>query len=63
MPTPPRTRSACEVNPMASMTKVLLDLSDNVFGRTARRLAGLTDEELLWEPAPHCWSVRERTDV
>jgi hypothetical protein len=22
------------------------------------RLAGLTDEELLWEPAPACWTVR-----
>jgi DinB superfamily len=40
--------------------KLLLDLSDNVLGRTARRLDGLTDGELLWEPAPHCWSVRER---
>lgn len=44
------------------MTTLLLDLSDNVFGRTARRLDGLTDEELLWEPAPHCWTVRERAD-
>lgn len=24
------------------------------------RLAGLTDEEYLWEPVPHCWSVRPR---
>src|SRR5262245_3210393 len=40
--------------------KLLLDLSDNVFGRTARRLDGLTDGELLWEPAPHSWSVRAR---
>src|SRR5688572_5762820 len=39
---------------------LLLDQSDDVFGRTSRRLAGLTDEELVWEPAPHCWSVRER---
>lgn len=22
------------------------------------RLAGLTDEEYLWEPAPSCWSIR-----
>ena len=41
---------------------LLLDLSDNVFGRTSRRLAGLSDAELLWEPAPNCWSVRERSD-
>jgi hypothetical protein len=33
---------------------LLLDQSDNVFGRTSRRLDGLTDAELLWEPAPHC---------
>ncbi|BAH54961.1 DinB family protein [Rhodococcus opacus] len=24
------------------------------------RLAGLTDEEYFWEPAPDCWSVRPR---
>ena len=41
---------------------LLLYLSDNVFERTSRRLVGLTDAELLWEPAPHCWSVRERAD-
>ena len=41
---------------------LLLDLSDNVFGRTWRRLTGLTDDELLWEPAPNCWSVRSRPD-
>ena len=41
---------------------LLLDLSDGIFGRTWRRLAGLTDEELLWEPAPNCWTVRERPD-
>ena len=41
---------------------LLLYLSDNVFERTSRRLVGLTDAELLWEPAPHCWSVRERLD-
>jgi hypothetical protein len=41
---------------------LLLDLSDGVFGRTWRRLEGLTDAELLWEPATNCWSVRERAD-
>lgn len=44
------------------MRDLLLDLSDDVFARTSRRLAGLTDTELLWEPAPNCWSVRERAD-
>src|SRR5438477_13212245 len=41
---------------------LLLDQSDDVFGRTSRRLVGLTDPELVWEPAPNCWSVRERAD-
>ncbi|HUZ24666.1 MAG TPA: DinB family protein [Streptosporangiaceae bacterium] len=27
------------------------------------RLAGLTDEEYLWEPVPHCWSVRPRAEA
>ncbi|MGW3077192.1 MULTISPECIES: DinB family protein [unclassified Kitasatospora] len=26
------------------------------------RLAGLTDDEYLWEPVPHCWSVRTAPD-
>ncbi len=45
-----------------NLRDLLLDLSDNVFAPTWRRLAGLTDTELLWEPAPNCWSVRERAD-
>lgn len=44
------------------VAKLLLDLSDNVFARTQRRLDGLTDEELRWEPAPHCWTIRRRAD-
>ena len=27
------------------------------------RLAGLTDEEYFWEPAPGCWSVRWREEA
>lgn len=41
---------------------LLVDQSDDVFARTSRRLVGLTDDELVWEPVPHCWSVRERLD-
>jgi hypothetical protein len=37
----------------------LLVMSDNVFGRTFRRLDGLTDEELLWEPVAGCMNVRD----
>jgi len=28
--------------------------------RLRERLEGMTDEEYLWEPAAHCWSVRRR---
>jgi hypothetical protein len=45
-----------------SVRDLLLDLSDHVYARTSRRLAELTDQELVWEPAPHCWSIRERPD-
>src|SRR5688572_3825915 len=44
------------------LAAMLLDVSDAVFARTRRRLDGLTDDEYLWEPAPNCWSVRERPD-
>jgi hypothetical protein len=27
------------------------------------RLDGLTDEEHLWEPVPHCWSLRPRAEA
>jgi hypothetical protein len=40
----------------------LLDLADFGYGRLRRRLAGLTDEEYRWEPAPGCWSVRPASD-
>jgi uncharacterized damage-inducible protein DinB len=36
----------------------VIALSDYVYGRTRRRLDGLTDDEYLWEPVPGCWSVR-----
>jgi hypothetical protein len=35
-------------------------LSDEVWERTWTRLAGLTDEEYFWEPAPGVWTVRRR---
>ena len=40
----------------------LVDLSDEVWQRTRTRLVGLSDEEYFWEPAPGCWSIRERSD-
>ena len=38
----------------------LLGLSQFSAARTLERVRGLTDDELLWEPVPHCWSIRMR---
>jgi hypothetical protein len=35
---------------------------DHVWHRLGRRLAGLTDDEYLWEPVPKCWTLRPGTD-
>jgi hypothetical protein len=40
----------------------LVTVSDEVWQRTRARLDGLTDEEYFWEPAPGCWTVRQRAD-
>ena len=45
-----------------SMQHELLTLSDGVWQRTRARLEGLTDEELLWQPAAGCWTVRPLAD-
>lgn len=39
---------------------LLLDQLDTSVEITRGRLAGLTDEEYLWEPAPGAWSIRRR---
>src|SRR5262245_19707337 len=44
------------------MKRELIRLSDEVWRRTRARLDGLTDAEYFWEPAPGCWSVRQRAD-
>jgi hypothetical protein len=36
----------------------LVEFSEHVWSRTAERLAGLGDDEYLWEPAPGCWTIR-----
>ena len=38
----------------------VLSAFDLVWGRVRDRLSGLDQEEYFWEPAPGCWSVRER---
>lgn len=40
----------------------LLSMGDYVWGRLSRRLVGLTDEELFWEPAPGCWTVHPEAE-
>lgn len=36
--------------------------SDEVWQRTRARIDGLTDDEYFWEPAPGCWTIRQRAD-
>ena len=38
---------------------ILLRGWDDGWERLDRRLAGLTDDEYLWEPAPDAWTVRQ----
>ena len=42
---------------------LLLDQFDSSRGISRDRLAGLTDAEYLWEPAPSCWSIRRRSET
>ena len=44
------------------MKTELVDLSEQVWTRLRTRLEGLTDEEYFWEPAPGCWTIRQRAD-
>lgn len=47
---------------MLDMKRELVDLSDEVWRRTRARVEGLSDEEYFWEPAPGCWTIRQRED-
>ncbi len=40
----------------------LTALSDEVWRRLVARLDGLLDDEYFWEPAPGCWTLRDRGD-
>jgi hypothetical protein len=42
---------------------LLLDQLDTSVGMTRDRLAGLSDDEFLWEPVPGCWSIRPRGEA
>lgn len=42
---------------------LLLDQLESSCQISKARLAGLTDEEYLWEPAPGCWSLRRRGEA
>lgn len=47
---------------MAGHKGELVALSDEVWLRTRARVEGMTDEEYFWEPAPGCWTIRQRDD-
>jgi hypothetical protein len=47
---------------MGRIHQDLLGLADFAYQRLHARLAGLTDEEYRWEPAPGCWSIRRQDD-
>ena len=47
---------------MSDVGAAVLRASDQAWERLAARLAGLTDDEHLWEPVPDCWSLRRADD-
>jgi hypothetical protein len=49
-------------DPVELFPAPLLSSLDYVWGRIEQRLAGLTTEEYLWEPAAGCWSIRSEPD-
>jgi hypothetical protein len=46
----------------APAVHVLTELVDMTRRTVGERLAGLTEQEFLWEPAPNSWTVRPRDD-
>ncbi|MEW2044131.1 DinB family protein [Streptomyces sp. NPDC005476] len=49
--------------PRTDRLGLLLDQFDQARDMAQVRLAGLGDEEYLWEPVPHCWSIRPRGEA
>jgi hypothetical protein len=43
--------------------RLLIGQLDGAWDMFQRRIAGLTDDEYFWEPAPGCWSLRRREDA
>src|SRR5215831_18548839 len=54
--------SAPERLPRVDLSEALVAFSDKAHGRLKARLAGVEADELLWEPAPGCWSIRPAAD-
>ena len=48
--------------PTTDLRIALLDTFDDVWSQLIERLAGITTDEYLWEPAPNGWSVRTAAD-
>ena len=49
--------------PTTDRLGVLLDQLDKARELAEVRLAGLGDEEYLWEPVADCWSIRPREEA
>jgi hypothetical protein len=47
---------------MTDVKRELVGLSDEAWRRIRARVEGLTDDEYFWEPAPGCWTIRQRAD-
>ena len=48
--------------PTRDLRVATLDACDDVWSALTARLAGITADEYLWEPAAGCWSVRRGAD-
>lgn len=46
--------------PTSDAKAVMLDHCDTAWDRLHSRLEGLGDDEYLWHPTPHVWTVRRR---
>jgi hypothetical protein len=59
---PSRPIFCCLRCEFVDVKRELIDLSDHVWERIRARVDGLSDEEYFWEPAPGCWTIRQRDD-